>query len=138
MSAPAPSRGSVIAAIIVKDLRSFTRDRFWLLMTLVAISWFVALYYLLPDTVDETIEVGVYWTESDAAFDAAFGGSQEGLKWSRYDTRAELEQALGLIEPEGGQEDGLLERIRSVWDKPEPDAGEAPPRPAWTNEWIVE
>lgn len=100
-----PSRLAILRAIVVKDLRAFFRDRFWLAMTALAIVWFAVIYYFLPDTVDETIQVGVHWTETDAAFDASFA-ADEGIEFVRFDTSEELENALGLGEEEP---DELLE-----------------------------
>ena len=71
------------------------RDRFWLIMTALAVGWFAAIYYFLPATVEETIVVGVHWTELESAFDAAFEG-REGLEFVRFASTAELERALGV------------------------------------------
>jgi len=56
-------RLGIIGAIIRKDLVAFSRDRFYVLVTVLGLVSYVAMYWFLPDTVDETLEVGVYWPE---------------------------------------------------------------------------
>jgi ABC-2 type transport system permease protein len=99
VTAPRVGRGGIVAAIIAKDVAAFLRDRFWVFMTLLALVWFVGLYAFMPETVDESLRVGVHWTDSDAAFDAAFGaalGAADGLEVVRYPSREALEEALGM------------------------------------------
>jgi ABC-2 type transport system permease protein len=56
-------RLGIIGAIIRKDLKVFSRDRFYVLITVLGLVAYVAMYWFLPDTVDETLEVGVHWPE---------------------------------------------------------------------------
>lgn len=124
MSRQGASRGAIVWAIVAKDLRTFLRDRFWLFMSALAVLWFVGLYYVLPDTVDETVRVGVHWTERDAAFDAVFAG-EEGLDFVRLDTLEGLEDALGLAAEESAEEQGLWQGVRDtlgLGDDEEPEA----------------
>lgn len=92
-----PSRSTIVGAIVSKDLRAFSRDRFWLFMTLLAVVWFAVIYYFMPSSVDETLKVGVHWPETDASYDAAFGVN-EGLEFIRFESTEELEEALGVTE----------------------------------------
>jgi len=99
LTAPRAGRGGIVTAIIAKDVAAFARDRFWVFMTLLALVWFVGMYVFMPETVDESLRVGVHWTESDAAFDAALGaafGAAAGLDVVRYPSRQALEEALGM------------------------------------------
>lgn len=55
-----PSRALIIAAIVGKDLREFSRDRVWMFVTPLALVFIVAAFWLSPERVDETIRVGLY------------------------------------------------------------------------------
>ena len=100
------SRWGVVGAIIGKDLRLFLRDRFFVLITLFGLAAYVAIFWFLPDSVDETITIGVY-QEGVAAVPAL---STEGLTVVSYETTEELRAAVengtddvvaGLAFPEG-------------------------------------
>lgn len=100
-----PSRASIIGTIIAKDVKTFLRDRFWLFMTFLALFWVVGIFYLMPDTVDETLDVGVHRGDMGVAFDEVFA-EVEGIEWVDYESSAALEEALGLGDEE--PEDKLL------------------------------
>ena len=51
--------GSRIVAIIRKDFREFSRNRFFVFMTLLVLVAYVAVFWFLPDSVDETVRIGV-------------------------------------------------------------------------------
>jgi len=53
------SRVRIIRTIVAKDLKEFTRDRFYMVITVVGLAFYVLVFWILPDTVDETIELGV-------------------------------------------------------------------------------
>ncbi len=99
------SRWGAIGAIIGKDLRLFTRDRFFVLITLLGLVAYVVIFWFLPDSVDETITIGVH--QEAAALHAL---SSEGLDVVSYETTEELQAAVedgtggviaGLDFPEG-------------------------------------
>lgn len=50
---------SVVAAIVRKDLAAFTRDRFFMLVTVLGLVLYPLFFWLLPGTVDETLHLGV-------------------------------------------------------------------------------
>ncbi len=81
-----------IAAVVRKDLKAFARDRFYMLITILGLVFYVVIFWLLPDTVDETIELGVHQTGLEAFFDQFAG--DEGVTLVRYDTAAALESAV--------------------------------------------
>lgn len=84
---------SAVGAIISKDLRAFSRDRFYLFMTILGLVFYVAIFWVLPDTVDETIEMGVSHQGLDAYFDTLTGGD-EGLALATFDSTESLEAAI--------------------------------------------
>ena len=52
------SRAAIVAAILRKDFAVHTRDRFFVFVTALGIVAYVAVFWLLPNSVDETITVG--------------------------------------------------------------------------------
>ena len=80
-----------IRAIVAKDFRAFTRDRFYVLITLLGLVFYVVIFWLLPDTVDETIEMGVAQIGMDAYFENLAG---DGLDMVQFDSTAALEEAI--------------------------------------------
>ncbi|HSJ46177.1 MAG TPA: ABC transporter permease [Euzebyales bacterium] len=77
MSRPV-SRATVISAIVRKDLAEYTRDRLWAFLTVLVLVVVVALFWILPDDVNETITVGVTGLGEPAAL-ADLQTSEEGL-----------------------------------------------------------
>jgi ABC-2 type transport system permease protein len=49
----------IVSAILRKDLVAFTRDRFFMLITVLGLVLYPAFFWLLPGTVDETLRLGV-------------------------------------------------------------------------------
>ncbi len=95
MAAPRASRAIAIWAIVSKDLRSIAHDRFWVFMTVLAGGWLVAIFYLIPAEVDETITIGVHQSGMDKVFDETLE-EEEGVEWVQYESTEELEAALGI------------------------------------------
>lgn len=81
-----------IRAIVAKDLRAFTRDRFYLFMTVLGLVFYVAIFWVLPNTVDESIEMGIAQTGMDAYFNELTGDA--GLTITPFDSSAALEEAI--------------------------------------------
>jgi ABC-2 type transport system permease protein len=82
-------RLGIIGAIIRKDLKAFSRDRFYVLITALGLVTYVAMYWFLPDTVDETLEVGVHWPEGSSPF-----ATDEGLDLITFADAAALQAAV--------------------------------------------
>ena len=51
--------GSRIATIIRKDFGEFARNPFFVFITLMVLVAWVAVFWFLPDSVDETVRVGI-------------------------------------------------------------------------------
>jgi ABC-2 type transport system permease protein len=49
-----------VAAIVGKDLRAFARDRLWIVLTPLSMAFVVFFFWILPDTVNDTVTVGLY------------------------------------------------------------------------------
>lgn len=86
--------GSRIAAIIGKDLREFSRNRFFVFITLLVLVAYVAVFWFLPDSVDETVRIGV----SNTVLNTDVGGVTEsgtaGFALEIYASEEELQTAV--------------------------------------------
>ena len=87
-------RPAIVGAIIAKDFREFLRDRFYLFMAILGLVFYVAIFWLLPSDVDETITIGVVGTEQFDFSDVSGGDGSEGLAVVEYDTVDELRTAV--------------------------------------------
>lgn len=90
-----PSRLSIIATIVAKDLREFTRDRLWMILTPMALVMFVAIFWLLPATVEETMTIGVYQRGLDPIIEQ-IAEAEEGVALSvvQFDSPEALLRAV--------------------------------------------
>ncbi len=81
-----------IPPLIRKDLTLFFRNRFYAFITLLALVAYTGIYYLMPNQVDEVIEIGLYAPVSAAGAVAQLG--EDGLNFSRFDSLEELQRAV--------------------------------------------
>ncbi len=82
-------RVGIIGAIIRKDLTAFSRDRFYVLITVLGLVTYIAMYWFLPNSVDETIEVGVFWPEGTLQL-----VTEQGLELIAFDSTDALQAAV--------------------------------------------
>lgn len=100
-------RAGIVAAILAKDLRAFARDRFYVFVSILGLVFYVAIFWVLPGSVDETVSLGLHLDEGPAALAEVAGGSA-GLEVERFDDEGELADAVeagtvaaGLAFPDG-------------------------------------
>ncbi|MBW2458725.1 MAG: ABC transporter permease [Deltaproteobacteria bacterium] len=72
-----PSRAGIILAIVRKDLREFSRDRLWIILTPLALIWVIVTFWILPASVDEAITVGLHPASMGHLFQTLAGGESE-------------------------------------------------------------
>ncbi len=88
----------VIGTIVAKDLREFSRDRFYVVITIVGLLFYVLIFWVLPDTVDETIELGIVQSGMGQAFEQV---ADQGVSITAFasdqDLRAAIERGTGGI-----------------------------------------
>lgn len=82
------SRSRIIAAIVAKDLRELSRDRFYMIISVLGIVFYVAIFWVLPNSVDETISLGVH------SPDGALQGFAQGFEFESFPSAADLEAAV--------------------------------------------
>ena len=91
-------RAAVVRAIVAKDLREFSRDRLWMVLTPLMLVFYVGLLWLLPNTVEESINVCVYARgltgQFAEAFDSDAVSAETGLRVVPFDSPEALEAAV--------------------------------------------
>ncbi|WP_372594989.1 ABC transporter permease [Actinotalea sp.] len=90
------SRVAIVAAIVRKDVREFSRDTLYLVLSAVGLVMFVGLFYLVPDTVEESLTVGIQQTGMDELVSAYQAGAEtdEALDVVPVDTAEHLRAAV--------------------------------------------
>jgi ABC-type multidrug transport system permease subunit len=81
-----------IAALVVKDVTLFSRNRFFAVIGALALVAYVAIYHALPSTLDEVLEIGLYGPELPPVFAAL--SSQQGLEIESLDSDEALRTAV--------------------------------------------
>lgn len=108
-----PGRGAIVRAIVLKDLREFSRDRLWMVLTPLMLVFYVGLLWLLPSTVDESIRVGVYARGLTGSLDQALEmdtlSAEQALVVVPFDDRAQLQSAVA--EGTAVEVDGASRRV---------------------------
>lgn len=87
-------RLQTIVAIITKDLREMVRDKFFVAVTILGVAFNITLFWLLPNTVDETIRLGVYQTGLDPFLSLLGEAEQEALEIVEFESPEALVAAL--------------------------------------------
>lgn len=90
-------RVSAVWAIIRKDSTAWTRSRFLAVITILGLGAYIGIFWLMPQTVNETVEVGVHGSGIEAALEAlaeAGGGEGQGLALATYETTDALQSAV--------------------------------------------
>ena len=108
-----PGSAGIIGAIIAKDIRLFSRNRFVVLITLLVLVVWGALYQFLPKTVDETFPIAVAIEDSTVLSalppDLAQVGGGPGVSVDLYEDLDAVSAAVedgsavtaGLVIPDG-------------------------------------
>lgn len=100
------SRPAIVWAIVRKDAREFSRDRLWLVLTTVGLVMFIALFWLLPSSVDETIRVGVYPADLADSLKGLGASGAEGGQGLEVVSFASPEALRAAVAGEGGADGG--------------------------------
>ncbi len=81
----------IIKTLINKDFKLFFRNKFFGIMTIVGIVLYIFFCFVMPTTVDETIEIGLY---APQASNMSYENIEEGLIIRYVETEDELKQAI--------------------------------------------
>ncbi len=91
MSRPV-SRAAIVAAILRKDLQEFSRNRFIMLISILGLVVLVAVFWIMPSSVDETLVLGIHQKDMDQVLDAYAGA--EGLAFVEFASTDDLKAAV--------------------------------------------
>lgn len=83
---------SMIATIVRKDLVLFFKNRYFAVVTIVGLVAYTAIYYIMPRTVDETLDIGIVAPELPPAFATSLRG--EGIDLQVQEDEATLKEAI--------------------------------------------
>ncbi len=83
---------SMIQTLVAKDLRLFWRDRFFALVSVLALVAYAILFYVMPATVDETLSLALYAPSLPAVVGEQL--QAEGLVLGLFGSEEELRQAV--------------------------------------------
>ena len=102
---------SIIFSIIRKDFLEIVRDRLWVFLSILGLVIYIALYWVLPSTVDETLTIGIYQKDMDEIFQEY--SQEEGVKIVEFESVDELKEnieeiGIGIVFPEDFLEKTLL------------------------------
>jgi ABC-2 type transport system permease protein len=107
MSRPV-SRATVIGSILRKDLAEYGRDKLWAFLTVMVLIAVIALFWILPDDVDESIDVGVAGLGDPAALAGLEAAEAEGLRVVPFASAADLEAVVAGTADAWGTGDGTV------------------------------
>lgn len=77
--------------LVQKDLSIFFRNRFFAMITVMGIIAYLVFYFVMPGTVDDTLEIGLHSTVSIPALQGIEG---EGLEFITVTSEEQLRQAV--------------------------------------------
>jgi hypothetical protein len=83
---------AVIRALIKKDFTLFMSNRFYMLITLVGMVFYIGIYFVLPTGVDEKLSLAMHAPVVPPAFAQMVG--QEGVEAEYFPSREALKQAV--------------------------------------------
>jgi ABC-2 type transport system permease protein len=83
---------NIIRTLVMKDLRLFFRDRFFALITVLGLVFYIGIYFVMPADVDETLDLALYGESLPTAFDAATG--EEGVSFMPMESEDALVAAV--------------------------------------------
>lgn len=81
----------IIRALVAKDLMLFFRNRFFAYISVAGIAFYIGIYFLMPSSVDEALDVGLYAPVLPPVFEQVQG---EGLSVELVDSVETLEKDI--------------------------------------------
>jgi ABC-2 type transport system permease protein len=82
----------MLAALIAKDFKLYFANRFFALVTFLALVAYAVLFYLLPAGVDEDLELGLYMPQIPPALEQAL--DEEEVRFLQAESEQALRQAV--------------------------------------------
>ncbi|AQU02608.1 MULTISPECIES: ABC transporter permease [Dehalococcoides] len=101
----------IIKALLKKDFSLFLQNRFYMLMTIVGLVFYIIIFFIMPNKVDEQLKAGIYAPVMPPAFSVLVADPANSL--SSYDSLDEAKAAV-----ENGDIQAVIalpEDIMQVW-----------------------
>lgn len=117
------SRFQIIGSIVRKDLIEYTRDRLWAFLTVLVLVIVVALFWILPSDVNESIELGVSGLDDPGLLAGLEAAEAEGLRLVPFPSADDLE-AVVAGEADAWQVGDTVTVVRSGADERMPENAE--------------
>lgn len=120
MSGPV-SRGAILGALLKKELIAYSRDKLYLFLTLLTLVFVVVIFWVVPDTVEESLTLAVSppvqtLIEDGVETFRAMGATEEQLAELRQTDLAEGEEGLALVEFENEADmTAVIEGTLEAW-----------------------
>jgi len=81
----------IIGALVVKDLSLFFRNRFFAVITVLGLVAYLAIYFVMPSSVNESLAIGLYAPVMLPAFEQMQG---EGLEIEGVESEELLKEGV--------------------------------------------
>jgi len=81
----------IIGALVAKDLSLFFRNRFFAVITVLGLVFYMIIYFIMPKSVDESLEIGLYAPVMLPAFEQMQG---EGLEIEGVESEELLKEGV--------------------------------------------
>ena len=94
----------IISALVAKDLSLFFRNRFFALITVLGLVVYIVIYFIMPSSVNENLEIGLYAPVVLPVFEQMQG---EGLEIEQVESEELLKEGV----TEGNMWLGLRSRL---------------------------
>jgi len=85
--------GHIISTLVKKDLSLYFRNRFFAMITILGLVFYIVIYFVMPQTVDENLKIGLYAPVNLPVFEQI---QEEGLE-------------INAIESEQALKDGVID-----------------------------
>jgi len=82
----------VIKALVAKDFALFFRNRFYTFITILGVITYLTIYFVMPSSVDEELELGLHAPVMPPVFEII--QQEEGLEFVLYDSEEALKEAV--------------------------------------------
>lgn len=116
------SRAAIIGTMVANDLRAFKRDTMWVMLSVIGLLAYVIVFWIMPDTVNEAITIGVFQSDLDEIFEA-YEQEESGLALVEFESEADLRAVIeGELEA-WETPDGLYLRDKEAGE-PRPEEGD--------------
>ncbi len=84
--------GRIVKALLKKDIALFMSNRFYMLITVIGIIFYIAIYFLLPSDVNEEFSLAIYAPVIPPAFNEL--ANEEGVEVAYFSDEEAMKQAV--------------------------------------------